>query len=96
MLRGIGAEPLASALSPGGRAEETAKPGLAKRFGDQLSAAAEIVEKAETSANSMAQGGAGSIETILALSRAELALRHIVSVRNRLLESYQEVMRLPL
>ena len=41
-------------------------------------------------------GEAGSVETFLSLSRAELALRHVVSVRNRLLESYREVMNLPL
>ena len=69
---------------------------LATRFGEQLRETTELVAKAEASAVSMANGDVGSVETILALSRAELALRHTVSVRNRVLESYQEVMRLPL
>ena len=108
MLRGIGTEALGLLQQRGTQATQGAQgtqvdrpqakpePSLARRFGDELREAADLVEKAESSATSMASGGAGSIETILALSRAELALRHVVSVRNRLLESYKEVMRLPL
>jgi len=81
-------------------ANESAAPAkgasLASRFGEHLKEAGELVGKAESAAASMATGDAGSVETILALSRAELALRHVVSVRNRALEAYQEVMRLPL
>jgi flagellar hook-basal body complex protein FliE len=69
---------------------------LASRFADHLKETSELVGKAESAAASMATGETGSVETILALSRAELALRHVVSVRNRMLEAYQEVMRLPL
>ncbi len=80
-------------LSPGG--EKTGRS-FAKQFGGQLREVSGLVDKAETSAASMAAGEAGSVETILSLSRAELALRHVVSVRNRVLESYREVMNLPL
>ena len=71
-------------------------PSLASRFAEQLRETSELVARAEASAESMAAGEVGSVDTILVLSRAELALRHVVSVRNRMLEAYQEVMRLPL
>lgn len=77
-------------------AEKSAAPSLAARFGAQLQETGELVAKAEAAAVSMSKGDVGSVETILALSRAELALRHTVSVRNRVLESYQEIMRLPI
>ena len=70
--------------------------GLLSQFADRLEKTGELLEKAETAASSMANGEAGAVETVLALSRAELALRHVVSVRNRAIESYKEVMRLPL
>jgi flagellar hook-basal body complex protein FliE len=96
MLRAIGAGTPPQALPAGTRAEPSREPDFAQRLGAELRETAELVERAESTATSLAQGGAGSVETILALSRAELALRHVVSVRNRLLESYQEIMRLPL
>lgn len=71
-------------------------PSFAERVGESVAEVAGEVGRAEATAVSMTSGGADSIETILALSRAELALRHVVSVRNRLLEAYQEVMRMPL
>lgn len=76
--------------------EKSDKPSFAARFGEHLRETGELVAKAEASAVSMSKGDVGSVETVLALSRAELALRHTVSVRNRVLESYQEIMRLPL
>jgi len=99
MVRGIGNEVVNSAALNSGRqtaSAEKAGPSFSKQFGEQLREVSELVEKAESSAASMAAGEAGSVETILSLSRAELALRHVVSVRNRLLESYREVMNLPL
>ena len=99
MLRGIGNEVASPAArvsgGPAASAEKTGRS-FAKQFGEQLREVSELVDKAETSAASMAAGEAGSVETILSLSRAELALRHVVSVRNRVLESYREVMNLPL
>jgi len=97
MLRGVGTETAAAALRTRPEtAARPAQPSLASHFGEQLREASELIEKAESQAVSMTADGAGTVETILALSRAELAMRHVVSVRNRLLESYQEVMRLPL
>ena len=68
---------------------------LVSQFADRLEKTSELMEQAESAAVSMSRGDAGSVETVLALSRAELALRHIVSVRNRAIEAYNEVMRLP-
>jgi flagellar hook-basal body complex protein FliE len=44
----------------------------------------------------MANGQVDTVEAVLALSKADLTLRHLVALRNRVLEAFQEVMRLPL
>jgi flagellar hook-basal body complex protein FliE len=36
------------------------------------------------------------VETVIALSHAELTLQHLVALRNRVFEAYQEIMRLQL
>ena len=94
MLRGVGLQ--APALPAPRTPDETSGAGFAEKLGKTIAETTDLVGQAESSAASMASGGADSIETILSLSRAELALRHVVTVRNRVLEAYQEVMRLPL
>jgi flagellar hook-basal body complex protein FliE len=98
MLRGIESQTpsLTSATATPQPVRNTASSGFAERLGGAVAEMADSVGQAENTAVSMTSGGADSIETILSLSRAELALRHVVSVRNRLLEAYQDVMRMPL
>ncbi|MCP3983622.1 MAG: flagellar hook-basal body complex protein FliE [bacterium] len=52
--------------------------------------------EAETQARQLAEGKGDIVEAMMALSKAELSLRHVVSLRNRVLESYQQIMRLQL
>lgn len=94
MIRGIGVQ--APALPAPRTPDAATGAGFAEKLGKSIVEATDLVGQAESKAASMAAGGADSIETILTLSRAELALRHVVTVRNRVLEAYQEVMRLPL
>ena len=45
-------------------------------------------------ARALAEGEGDTVETMLALSRAELSLQLVTQVRDRALEAYQEIMRL--
>jgi flagellar hook-basal body complex protein FliE len=54
------------------------------------------LNEAETQARDLAQGKGDIVEAMLALSKAELSLRNVVTLRNRVMEAYQEVMRLQL
>ncbi len=60
-----------------------------------LDANQSLVEAEHKSAE-LARGQGDIVETVTSLSRAELSLRHVVTLRNRLLESYQQIMRLQL
>ncbi len=95
MLRGV-----ETPLAPEPGAVRPAAPVSGPAFGEAIGRAvretAERVQEGEAAAKSFAAGEIDAVETVLALSRAELALRHLTSVRNRLIEAYQEVMRLPL
>lgn len=80
------AKPAASAAAPS--------------FADTLKAAAastaDSLKVSETTAMSAMQGGAGLQDVVGATVRAELAVETAVSVRNKLIESYQEIMRMPI
>jgi len=70
--------------------------GFGERIRDLLDGANRELVQAEEIAGQHAAGEVDSVETILALAKADLTLRHLVTLRNRMLEAYQEVMRLPL
>ena len=67
-------------------------------FGDMLGQAMAGVDKlqldADREAESVAMGGGNLHETALALEKADTALRVATKVRNKLVEAYQEVMRM--
>ena len=87
---------------PIGAARSDTKPNgtPAGAFAEQLehafSEANRNLAEAEKNAEQMAAGTGDIVETMVALSRAELSLRHVTSIRNRVLEAYQEVLRLQL
>ena len=78
----------------GTEAAEKSGPGFGDLFTRAIeNANAEQVE-AERQARALAAGKGDIVDTMVALSRADLSLRFVVSLRNRALESYQEIMRL--
>ncbi|MEO0819214.1 MAG: flagellar hook-basal body complex protein FliE [Pseudomonadota bacterium] len=85
----------AAAPLPPGMEEKT--PGLS--FSDALSEAARMLEstlrRGEASATAAAQGN-GDVQTLVeALSATELALETAVTMRDKVVEAYQEVLRMP-
>ncbi|NNL66648.1 MAG: flagellar hook-basal body complex protein FliE [Myxococcales bacterium] len=56
----------------------------------------QVLNAADAAAGGLASGETDSVEAVLALTKAELALRHTVAMSTRMLEAYREVMRLQL
>jgi len=87
-LQGPGPGSAAPARAPGGD------------FGDALGQALGSLEKVEQDADRDAQavalGGGNLHETALALAEADTAMRVAVKVRNKIVDAYQEIMRMNL
>ncbi|HJP18904.1 MAG TPA: flagellar hook-basal body complex protein FliE [Nitrospinota bacterium] len=71
-----------------------------KSFGESLVESLEKVNdlqlKADKTVEELATGKTQSIhETMLALSKADIAFRLTMQVRNKVVEAYQEIMRMP-
>jgi flagellar hook-basal body complex protein FliE len=68
-------------------------------FGDELSQAingtGEMLAKADTQANQLAHGKGNLHETALALEEADISMRFLVKARNKVIDAYQEIMRMP-
>ena len=85
-----------SAVSPAPRESAGSPVGA---FADQLGQAFRTADsqyrEAETHVAEMAGGDGDVVETMVALSKAEMSLRFAVNLRNRALEAYNEIMRMP-
>jgi flagellar hook-basal body complex protein FliE len=71
-----------------------------KNFSDHLTESLKEVNKMQTNADEMAQnistGRTENLhETMLAITQADLSFNLMVQVRNKVLEAYQDVMRMP-
>ncbi len=69
------------------------------KFGDFLASAIEKVDslqkKADASAIALATGDAENLHNVMIdMEKAEIALQFTIQVRNKVLEAYQEIMRM--
>jgi flagellar hook-basal body complex protein FliE len=76
-------------------ASATGAPG----FADALGKVVEAVESTESQANNAVTGMLGGKtdvhEAMIALQRADLTLQFSVQIRNKLVQAYNEIMRMP-
>ncbi len=73
----------------------SAAPGFADQFSEFLTGVNGQMQKAEQSSKAFALGENNNIhETILAAERAVIAFKLVGTIRSRMLEAYQEVMRM--
>ncbi len=76
------------------RATGGAASDFARLFGDAIAEANRAQRAADQTAADMVADKAGTMETIVAVTKAEMSLRMVLSMRNRALEAFQEVLRL--
>ncbi|MEL6111611.1 MAG: flagellar hook-basal body complex protein FliE [Pseudomonadota bacterium] len=52
--------------------------------------------QADAAANAVGRGEADLVDVVTAISAAEVSLETAIAVRNRMIEAYQEIMRMPI
>jgi flagellar hook-basal body complex protein FliE len=89
-------------VPPGAAGAASATPGAEPQAGfasameSALASANREQLGAEQAAQQLANGEVDVVDAVLAISKADLTLRHLVALRNRVLEAFQDVMRIPL
>jgi flagellar hook-basal body complex protein FliE len=100
LMNSIEGRPVAGA----GSADTAGSAGAAtstgeRSFGDELSAAIHSVDAQSQAANAesekLAEGGGNIHETALALEKADVSMRLLLKARNKVVEAYQELSRMP-
>lgn len=70
-------------------------PGAARSFADLAQSFVQTVQTGEDTAKAAMLGKADSHALVQALAASELAVETAVTVRNRVVEAYQEILRMP-
>lgn len=91
-IRGIGDLPLPIV------AKDSTRPAGGASFAEMLGKAVGQVDSLQTAADDEAEklalGGGNLHETALALEKADVSLRVLTRVRNKVVDAYQEIMRM--
>lgn len=86
------------ALSPNAKPAEIGTQGAGSPAGgvaESAKAFAEVFQNVETTTEAMAAGQADAQSVVQAMANAEVALETAVTIRNRVVEAYQELLRMP-
>jgi flagellar hook-basal body complex protein FliE len=82
--------------APAGIDPAPAAPGFVDSLGRLVLNAERAGNDANTAVTGMLNGSADVHEAMIALQQAEVALQFTVQVRNKLVQAYQEIMRMPI
>ena len=68
--------------------------GFAETLGNLLNRVGAEQSAAEREAAKLVAGDGDIVDTMIAMGRAEVSMRYVVTLRDRAVEAYQEIMRL--
>jgi flagellar hook-basal body complex protein FliE len=72
------------------------KPDFSDLVKSAVADTASSLKAGETAAAQVASGDASLVDVVTAISAAEVSLETALAVRNRVIEAYQEIMRMPI
>ena len=71
-------------------------PSFATLVKDALGAVADAGRKSDVQAQAMASGKANMVDLVTAVAESETAITTLVSVRDRVIQAYQQIMQMPI
>jgi flagellar hook-basal body complex protein FliE len=78
-----------------GASKPATQPDENTALGKAASDFAQVLQESETTAKAAMMGGADPHSLVEALAQSELAIETAVSVRDKVVEAYQEILRMP-
>ncbi len=85
-----------NAGKPGMPARDTGQPSFAEALYDTAKDAVEVQRKGEEMAAKAVVGQADLTEVVTAVNNAELTVQTMVAVRDKVIQAYQEIIRMPM
>ena len=97
-LARIAADPSAALTSKIGNktGNDSDGPNFASRVKQAVSGVVEAGKKSDMQAQQMAAGKANIVDVVTAVTETEVAIEALVSVRDKVIHAYEEIMRMPI
>jgi len=83
---------------PLGKSEEVKQKGpigFGKLIKGEINRVSRLEREADRSIVDLLQGKADIHETMIALQKADISMRLLLTIRNKVIEAYREIMRMP-
>ena len=79
-----------------GKTSESSGPSFASMLKESIGSVVEAGRKSDGQTMAMAAGKANVVDVVTAVAETEVAVGTLVSVRDRVIQSYEEIMRMPI
>ena|SRR6185369_10683085 len=79
-----------------GKAADGSGPSFGSVLKDALNAVSEVGRKSDAQTHAAAAGKANIVDVVTAVSETEVAVEAMVSVRDRMIAAYEEIMKMPI
>ena len=83
-------------LKPGVSAAGSAGPDFGSLVKDAIGSVVDSGRKSDAQAKAMASGKANIVDVVTAVTETEVAIEALVSVRDKVIQAYEEIMRMPI
>ena len=90
---------LARLADPGanlGKASDSSGPDFGQMVKQAIGSVVEAGKKSDTQSQAMAAGKANIVDVVTAVTETEVAIEAMVSVRDKVIQAYEEIMRMPI
>jgi|ERR1700683_3310237 flagellar hook-basal body complex protein FliE len=89
---------LARMMESGGaaKAAETGGPSFGAVLKDAISSVLETGRKSDTQTVAMAQGKANMMDVVTAVAETDVKVSTLVSVRDKVIQAYEDIMKMPI
>ena len=86
----------AGRAAPVGGAGQDGAPSFGSVLNNALGAVAEAGRKSDAQAQALAAGKANVVDVVTAVAETEVAIESLVAVRDRVIQAYEEIMKMPI
>ena len=90
------ADPASSATALGATGLGAPDKGFGAVLKDAIGAITETGRKSDAQSQAMAAGKANIVDVVTAVAETEVAIDALVSVRDKVIQAYEEIMRMPI
>ena len=85
-----------AAIGKAGGATESKGPGFGQMVKEAIGSVIEAGHKSDGQSKAMANGKANLVDVATAVTETEVAIESLVSVRDKVIAAYEEIMRMPI